>query len=232
MSKKLQKIQKTFTFDLQKSADTEERTFEAVITTKNIDRDQEVVIAEGIDYKSYLTNPVVLWNHNFDKVIGTALSVRKYKDEIRAKVKFVDNDDDADKVYNLVKQGALRGLSIGFIVKDYRQPTSADLKEYGKDLRGVITKAELYEFSVVTVPSNRESLMTSVKSMVKNNEITAEKAKTLFDIEIESEEKTFDLDSIDIEINKKEEVKKDISELIAERVEKEVLIKKGFIFFD
>lgn len=74
--------------------------------------------------------------------------MRVEKGELRGKLKFAENDEEADKAWNLAKQGVLRAVSVGFRVGKVSE----------KDDHYELSENELYECSLVSIPSNAQSL--------------------------------------------------------------------------
>ena len=126
------------------------------ITNETVDRDGDVVVAAGLDVSSYLTNPVVLWGHDTcDAPIGRCTSLNKIADGWEATVEFVPADNPyngykAEGIRQMLETGFLHAVSIGFIPKD-----AVFNDEGGME----ITKAELTEFSIVSVPCNPDALI-------------------------------------------------------------------------
>lgn len=114
------------------------------VVTGAVDRHGTVIDAAGMDLAPYRRNPVVLFNHDYDKVIGRAPGIALQGGEIVAPVVFDDADPFAAAILRKVEAGYLSGASAGFIVH--------------KEERGRILQSELVEFSVVTVPSNPDAL--------------------------------------------------------------------------
>jgi phage head maturation protease len=148
----------------------EDRTEVSKITTEAVDRDKEVVIAKGIDLAAYNANPVVLLNHNWtslpigkSKWIKPTLEVRGLK----AKTQYAERPSNytgewvPESVYSLIKQDMLPGKSIGFLPLEARPPEKAEIAQRPelKDVRRIITKSILLEYSVVGIPSNPEALV-------------------------------------------------------------------------
>lgn len=172
---------KNFTIDY-KELDKEDRVFEATITSSTRDRDNEVILAEGVNFKNYIeTNPIVLLGHNSESIVGKTLKIHKYKNQIIAKAQIIKNDVLADKVWNWLKEGVLKGVSIGYQILGNRQPSKKDYEDFGREVRNIITKAELLEFSLCAIPCNTEAMVNFVQKQV----ITNEDCKKYFGIEIE-----------------------------------------------
>lgn len=128
-------------------------------TYGNEDRDGDII--ESGCFLDSLKNKTVYplcFNHDLSTVIG---KVDLMDDEkgVFAKGTFNQNDDVAEKYYDLVKMGAIDSMSIHFFVKDYEPVDST--KPYGG---WRIKKADIIEVSLVTVPANTQALISSVKS--------------------------------------------------------------------
>jgi hypothetical protein len=69
-----------------------------------------------------------------------------------------------DTVGALMKFGALRGVSIGYMPVDggVRRASKEDAVKYGPSVKQVYSKWKLLEVSVVSIPSNQEALINAV----------------------------------------------------------------------
>jgi len=149
----------------------EERTIIAKISTINTDRDMEVIDPQGVDITQFMTNPVVLWDHQHsDAPIGKILKIEKTKQAIYAKIKMATTQK-ATEVWKLIKGGFVKACSIGFIVNENitkgTQKFIEKAKELGADIDNtvnIITACELVENSFVSIPSNRDALITAISS--------------------------------------------------------------------
>lgn len=209
----MDKKDKLFSNFLIKKAkvDNEERTFTAVLTSNALDRDFEILLPDGINKSEYMNNPVILLSHNQKELpIGKVKSIRKQGDNLIAKGVIAEGVRVADEAWQLIKNGFLKGISIGFSILEQRNPTPQDIKRFGKDIRRVISKYKLLEISVVSIPANQEALITGVKSLDLNEE------DWIKDFEEEKE--------LEEEIDKKEQTPEEIKKLIElnEKLEKEL----------
>lgn len=141
-----------------------------------VDRDNETVNTDNIDISSYEKNPILIWNHSFDKPIGRITKITKdfrglYVD---AEVHKLKGEEDK---YEAVKKGLVKSFSIGFVPKEY-DLLAGDIVQ--------ITSAELVEISLAPVQSNPEALFRvlgtkslgiSVAELAKQNNITADELK-------------------------------------------------------
>ena len=126
-------------------------------STNSLDRAGDVINHDawtksgGLD--GFKQNPVILFNHNYDRPIGRATSMEVSKEglELGAKI-----SKSAGDVRNLIKDGVLGAFSVGFRVKD---------AEYNEETDGFeIKDAELFEVSVVSVPANQTAMFSLAKS--------------------------------------------------------------------
>ena len=107
--------------------------------------------------------PPVLWNHNDGEPIGVYTNI--YEDEKGLFVEgrlLIDDVPRAKSTHALLKAGAIDGLSIGYKTKKANQQTNG--------IRELI-ELDLGEISIVTMPANEESLITSVKSKLEEGEL-------------------------------------------------------------
>ena len=126
-------------------------------STNSLDRAGDVINHDawtksgGLD--GFKQNPVILFNHNYDRPIGraTSMEVNKQGLELGAKI-----SKSAGEVKDLIKDGVLGAFSVGFRVKD---------AEYNEETDGFeIKDAELFEVSVVSVPANQTAMFSLAKS--------------------------------------------------------------------
>ena len=131
-------------------------------STNDTDRAGDVINKEawekgGLD--NFSNNPIILFNHDYNKPIGRATSLET--DEKGLKIT-ANLSKSAGDVTNLVKEGILRAFSVGFRVKD------ADYMESGDGY--LIKDAELFEVSVVSVPANQAATFSVAKSFDTQSE--------------------------------------------------------------
>lgn len=166
--------------------DSDERTIIAIISTSCIDRDGEVLLPRGCDTEAFMKNPVVPWVHDYrDTPMARALWVVTGRDKIKAKLQFPKKPDDwdgywkPDELYYLYKEGYLNAFSVGFLPRDYHEPTPDEIKKRPElaEARRIYDDWELLEFSGVPVPANSEALAIAVKG--KSLDISDETIKQL-----------------------------------------------------
>ena len=125
-------------------------------STNALDRAGDIINADawtkgGLD--NFKNNPIILFNHNYDKPIGRAkdLSVTENGLDITARI-----SKSAGEIKDLIKDGVLGAFSVGFKVKDAEYMTETDGYK--------IKDAELFEVSVVSVPCNQGATFSIAKS--------------------------------------------------------------------
>lgn len=156
---------KVFHAEIKKRAELDGHlVIEGWASTKNIDRQNEVVEPEafvnGID--AFMKNPVIHYQHNTDMPIGKAIEM-SIKDIEGFWIKaMLSKADDVADIVTKIKEGILRAFSIGFRALD--KPEVIDGVRHIKAI-------ELYEVSVVSIPSNREALFSIAKSLQFGSDI-------------------------------------------------------------
>lgn len=128
-----------------------------IASTEAVDRDGEVIMQNGWDLTNFKANPVILASHNYYEFpIGKATDIQVNDGKLVFKMLFSQATEKAKEAYQLVQEGILKSFSVGFIPREYDQTRP-----------NTITKAELLEISLVTVPANPEALVLA-KGMKDN----------------------------------------------------------------
>jgi HK97 family phage prohead protease len=132
-------------------------------STDDSDRAGDVISAEAWakgGLESFKNNPVILFNHDYDKPIGRAVGVNVTERGLELEAKISKSAPAA--VCELVKDGVLGAFSVGFRIKD---------ADYIKETDGLMIKdAELFEVSVVSVPCNQAATFSLAKSFDSETE--------------------------------------------------------------
>ena len=127
-------------------------------STPDIDRYQDIVNPKAFKsaLETYLANPVVLLQHNSDKIIWKSTEAILSTKWLKVTVEL---SNDIDNVFKNIENWILKWFSIWFIAKAwwYRM-------EWDKEIRE-ITDLDLIEISVVSTPANPNSLFTLTKSL-------------------------------------------------------------------
>ena len=152
----------TSVFKSVEEADDGSVNIKGYASTNDTDRAGDVIDKEawekgGLD--NYTSNPVILFNHDYNRPIGRATGLET---DDRGLKLTANISKSAGDVTNLVKEGILRAFSVGFRVKD------ADYIEETDGLK--ISDAELFEVSVVSVPANQSATFSVAKSFDTKSE--------------------------------------------------------------
>lgn len=140
-----------------------EGLFWFVITTDQVDRANDRIIATGCRLRNFASNPVVLWAHNHDiPAIGRSEAFRAPftlpdgRTAILMGLRFQTATQYGREVGALVQQGFLRTGSIGLIPLAWEEePVAKYPNAYPfTDTVRSYTEWELLEFSICNVPMN------------------------------------------------------------------------------
>ncbi len=148
-----------------------ERAVTAVISSTAVDRDGEVLVAQGCNSKDFEANPLCYLNHDYWTLpVGKWVALKRHPDRLTAKLVFAerppthpaDQEWPPDTLFSLYQQGVIRGFSVGFECKESRPATYRDIEKYGEGCRRVISKWTLFEVSCAPLPCNQEALAVAV----------------------------------------------------------------------
>lgn len=149
-----------------RSIDEKAGTVEFIASTGAIDRYQEIVDPEGWELKNFGKNGPILANHTNEvqSIIGRGVKAWVENGKLIVKVKFaidVEENTLARYVFNMVKAGYIRAVSVGFLPTEWE---FVDKTIKGKK-RSILVwkKSELLELSVVAVPANPEALVKAFR---------------------------------------------------------------------
>jgi len=126
--------------------------------------------AEGWDLQRFRKNPVLLWNHNSkggpENVLGRVEArVDSIGKRLAVDLHFAPPGENplADMVWGQIQRKEVSGLSVGFRPKRYHFENTKG----AKDEVMVFDEATLSELSVVPVPSNENTIIKQVRSMIE-----------------------------------------------------------------
>jgi len=147
----------TSTFKALEENDDGSVMIRGMASTAHQDRANDVIEAAAWakgGLENFKNNPVILFNHNYDKPIGRAMGLKVTENGLELEAKI--SKSAPDSVAQLIKEGILGAFSVGFRVKD---------ADYIKETDGLLIKdAELFEVSVVSVPCNQAATFSVAKS--------------------------------------------------------------------
>jgi HK97 family phage prohead protease len=98
----------------------------------------------------------MLWMHDPGFPIGLWLSIREDENGLAVEGRLALRTQKGAEAYELLKMGALTGLSIGYRVISSQIDTKRKVR--------VLTDVDLFEISLVTFPANEAARINDVKS--------------------------------------------------------------------
>ena len=125
------------------------------------------IMQKGAFTKSLVNRPVskvkMLYQHKTDEPIGVFTDMYEDSKGLFVKGQLAMGTQRGREAYELLKMGALDGMSIGFRADPEKQG-------YNENKRGVRTlkEVDLMEISLVTFPMNESALIETVKGNAKN----------------------------------------------------------------
>lgn len=130
----------------------------SIFNNKDLGND---IVLEGAFAKSIASKGPrgvkMLYQHKADEPIGVFDEIIEDKRGLKVKGRLAMGTQKGREVYELMKMGAIDGLSIGYRVA----PKGADYDEKGK--RRMIKEVDLMEISAVTFPMNPRARVSAVK---------------------------------------------------------------------
>jgi hypothetical protein len=138
------------------------RTF--VISTPDLDRHRTMFLPDAWELDAYRANPVVLWSHRYgDLPVGLSGGAAMGADKmLRSTVVLLPESVDpfAAKIDRMISLGVIRAASIGATVSELAFVENEETGDWWVEFR----KVELVEWSIATVPSNRNALLDSART--------------------------------------------------------------------
>lgn len=156
---------KEFPFSLKMSSDDSPGTIEGYVSVYgNVDASGEKVMP-GAFAESLATQkregryPLMLWQHDTYEPIGVWDDLSDDGKGLFGKGRLIINNNvpTADKVYALVKNDAVRGLSIGYREVKVEPPSNGEPRK--------LVQLDLLEASIVSMPANRRARIDAIKSI-------------------------------------------------------------------
>jgi uncharacterized protein len=118
---------------------------------------QEIVLPGAFAESLKSRQPAMLWQHRSAEPIGIYTSVKEDSIGLHVEGRLALKTTRGAEAYELLKMGAINGLSIGFVVRDesYDRVTGVNS----------LKKVDLWEVSPVTFPANDSARITEVKAL-------------------------------------------------------------------
>jgi HK97 family phage prohead protease len=145
-------ITKIAHIDVTKALDPD-KGIDAVMWAGGYDRVGDAIAPGAIRLENFNKNPIMLYQHDHNAPIGTWSNVRQIGDQLLGTFKLAaaGTSSEIDAIREMVKQGILRAISIGFNAFKYQEDEQYD--------RHTFTDIELLEASLVSVPCSPGALV-------------------------------------------------------------------------
>lgn len=102
------------------------------------------------------TMPALLWQHDPDEPIGVWSQMVEDETGLKVAGQLVLDTARGREAHALLKAGALNGLSIGFVSRQWSYDRESEVR--------TLTEIDLWEVSLVTFPANGKARITGVKA--------------------------------------------------------------------
>lgn len=153
--------------DVKKDEFRNVATFEGYGSVFGVKDSYSDIVEKGAFSESLKSNgmPAMLWQHQTDMPIGVWVDAKEDNNGLMLRGELNLDVQSGREAYALIKQQAIKGLSIGFVT---------EAEEYVESVR-ILKKVRLMEVSLVTFPANKEASVVSVKDDLPDNERDFEK---------------------------------------------------------
>ena len=122
-----------------------------------VDSYQEVVAAGAFKESLDSRMPSLLWQHRSGEPIGVYTTVKEDNIGLHVEGKLALKTTRGAEAYELLKMGAISGLSIGFVTREDSYDRVTGVR--------TLKKVDLWEVSLVTFPANDSARVASIKSI-------------------------------------------------------------------
>lgn len=122
-----------------------------------VDSYQEVVAAGAFKESLDSRMPSLLWQHRSGEPIGVYTTVKEDNIGLHVEGKLALKTSRGAEAYELLKMGAISGLSIGFVTREDSYDRVTGVR--------TLKKVDLWEVSLVTFPANDSARVANVKSI-------------------------------------------------------------------
>lgn len=165
-------------------------TVDIIASTPGVDSHGTMIDQNGWKLERFKKNPVIThahddrgWTGSDGLPIANAIpeTIRVEDGKLKMKVRFTPKDvnEFGYKVWRLVKEGFLHGVSVGFMPME--RPETVERDDGGIDV--VFREMELLEVAFVTVPSNPETLVQRCIELEKNPDEIKRQVEEINDME-------------------------------------------------
>jgi HK97 family phage major capsid protein/HK97 family phage prohead protease len=128
---------------------------EFVLSDESVDRMDDIIMADGWEIENFKKNPIALFNHNPNFIVGKWDNLRVEGKQLRGHLGLAPagTSPRIDELRKLIEAGILKATSVGF------RPLDAEPIDKNNPFSGHrFKKQELVETSLVAVPANANCL--------------------------------------------------------------------------
>lgn len=205
-----------------------------------VDHTGDVILPSAFDLSVWKSNPQILWQHDRDYTIGKGLKAIKKAEGLEIEAEIHKNAMEEEDWYR-IKNGLVTKFSVGF------RTMAGEWREIKKTPVFYITKALLFEVSVVGIPANSESSFVLTKGLsdgtisfgdiqekeiqptqqpaVTNKEIGDDKMKMKLR-DLLAEDKVKELEALGLTEKLEEETDVDVKAFVEAKIKQELVIFK------
>jgi len=152
-----------------------------ILSDATPDRFGDIVEPGGWDTKNFARNPIALFNHHPDWIVGSWKGLRVQDNALRGNLMLAPKGTSPriDEIRALVEHGILKAVSVGFKPIESRPRKQQQAHEgggfFGPQGGIIYSKAELVETSLVSIPANPNAL-----AVAKSLHISKETQRLVF----------------------------------------------------
>ncbi len=145
----------------------------SIISAPTVDKENEVILPEGVDFTSYRKSAVVLWSHDWNRPVGTCSWIKLHNGMIKAKSIYPkDGPDWSNTVWKMISSNPpiLKGKSIGFLPRTPKRTATEEeitLHPEWKDA-GIWDNVLLLEYSCCPTPICDDALVEAINNKSLN----------------------------------------------------------------
>lgn len=168
--------------------------FKGFASTWDLDEGGDRIIPGAFvqDLSKFMENPVMLFSHQLDKVIGSWKMLEEQERGLYGEAEINLNTQLGKDVYALIKDGDLKGLSIGYEVGE-------DSVDKVTGVRNLI-KVKLWEISVVAIPMNQTAWIAGTKIFTGVDLAKSEEKEDEFKFKFRHKDKDLKFDDVAVDM--------------------------------
>jgi HK97 family phage prohead protease len=122
-----------------------------------LDSYKDIVVKGAFAESLAKKNPSLLWQHRSGEPVGVYTEVREDDHGLFVAGKLALKTARGAEAYELMKMGAISGLSIGYVTEEDSYDSKTGIT--------TLTKLDLWEVSLVTFPANHSARVATVKTI-------------------------------------------------------------------